>query len=60
MGGSKMRFEELVDFAYFITDFNEKAFSNENIERLYGVKVSDRTDLIEAVKIYTNKKYGEV
>lgn len=55
-----MRFEELVDFAYFITDFNEKAFSNENIERLYGVKVSDRTDLIEAVKIYVNKKYGEV
>ena len=51
----EMNFKKLVDFAYFITDFNEKAFSNGDIERLHGVKVTDRTDLIEAVRIYMSR-----
>ena len=45
----------LVDFAYFVTDFQSRAFSNDNIEKLYGVKVEDRTDVIESTRIYMNK-----
>lgn len=50
----------MVDFAFFITDFNTKTFSNEDIKRLHGVEVTDRTDLVEAVRLYVSKLKKEV
>lgn len=53
-----MGLDELTDFAFFIQDFNTKEITSDKLYELYGVKVGDHTDLIEAVNRYYLKHFN--
>lgn len=57
-GGRDMSLGELTDFAFFVQDFNTKEITSDKLYELYGVKVGDKTDLIEAVNRYYLKHFN--
>lgn len=52
-----MSLDELTDFAFFVQDFNTKEITTDILFELYGVRVDDHTDLIEAVSRYYLKHF---